>query len=214
MPQIKVVDIQNKEVGTFPLPEKVFGAPLNKALLHEVVVMQKNNERQGTVATKTKGLVSGGGKKPWKQKGTGRARSGSSRSPLWRGGGTIFGPLPRGYAYRLPKQKVQAALRSALSHRLEEGRLIVLERFELSVPKTREAVQIFKNLGVVRDVLLVVTKEEREGIERGVKNIPWVSLLPVEGLNVYDILRREQLVMTRRAVDSLQPASLARQEAS
>ncbi|MBI5196995.1 MAG: 50S ribosomal protein L4 [Nitrospirae bacterium] len=204
MPQIRVVDIQNKEVGNLRLSENVFAVPVNKALLHEVVVMQRNNERQGTVATKTKGLVSGGGKKPWKQKGTGRARSGSSRSPVWRGGGTIFGPLPRDYAYRLPKQKIQAALRSALSSRLEEGRLVVLEKFDLAVPKTREAVQVFKNLGFVEDVLLVVTGTERESILRGVNNIPWVTVLPVEALNVYDVLRCRQLVMTRDAVHAFQ----------
>ena len=207
MPQIRVVDIQNKEVGDLRLLENMFAVPVNKALLHVVVVMQRNNERQGTVSTKTKGLVSGGGKKPWKQKGTGRARAGSSRSPLWRGGGTIFGPLPRDYAYRLPKQKVQAALRSALTSRLEEGRLVVLEKFELAVPKTREAVQVFKNLGLSEDVLLVVTGEERNSIRRGVDNISWVKLLPVEALNVYDILRCQKLVMTREAVNALQAVS-------
>lgn len=204
MSEIRIVDVNNRDVGRLQLEERIFNVPVNKALLHEVVIMQQNNLRQGNASTKTRGLVSGGGKKPWKQKGTGRARSGSSRSPVWVGGGTAFGPLPRSYAYRMPKQKVRVALCSALSSRFAEGCFMVVERLETPNGKTKEAATIFKALGVPQDVLLVVTYEEGESLYRSIGNLPWVLMIPVEQLNVYDVLLCKHLVMTQAAVTSLQ----------
>ncbi|MBI4714394.1 MAG: 50S ribosomal protein L4, partial [Nitrospirae bacterium] len=157
MPEIRMVNIRNQEVGTLSLRDEIFNVPIRPTLLHEVVVMQQNNRRQGSAATKTRGLVSGGGKKPWKQKGTGRARSGSSRSPVWVGGGTVFGPQPRDYGYTMPRKKVRAALFSALSSKVQESQLVVVDALEVSGQKTKEAAKIFRDLGIRERALLVAT---------------------------------------------------------
>src|SRR5690554_365403 len=146
MPKVAVFNIEGKEVGEIELNDAVFGVEVNETLLHEVVVNQLANRRQGTVATKTRGLVRGGGRKPWRQKGTGRARHGSTRSPIWVGGGTTFGPTPRSYSYRLPKKARRAALKSALSAKAAAGNILVLDQLSVEQPKTKVMVNMFKAL--------------------------------------------------------------------
>src|SRR6058998_1137132 len=176
------------------LKEEIFGAKVRPHLLHQTVVMQLNNLRAGTASTKTKGFVRGGGKKPWRQKGTGRARAGSIRSPLWVGGGTIFGPQPRDYSYRLPKKARKQALLSALSAKNRDGKIIVLDKWELAEPKTKLMRKILDDLKVTSALIVIAQSDER--VERSARNLPAVKVLRVEGLNVYDLLRHEHLILT------------------
>jgi len=176
------------------LKEEIFGAKVRPHLLHQTVVMQLNNLRAGTASTKTKGFVRGGGKKPWRQKGTGRARAGSIRSPLWVGGGTIFGPQPRDYSYRLPKKARKQALLSALSAKNRDGKIIVLDKWELAEPKTKLMRKILDDLKVTSALIVIAQPDER--VERSARNLPAVKVLRVEGLNVYDLLRHEHLILT------------------
>jgi large subunit ribosomal protein L4 len=177
-----------------PLKEEIFGIKPRSHLLHQAVVMQLNNRRAGTAATKTKGFVRGGGKKPWRQKGTGRARAGSIRSPLWVGGGTIFGPQPRDYFYRLPKKARKQALLSALSVKNRDGRIIVLDKLELAEAKTKLMRKILGDLKVTSALIVIPGSDEK--VERSARNLPAVKVLRVEGLNVYDLLRHEHLILT------------------
>jgi large subunit ribosomal protein L4 len=180
------------------LNEEIFGAALRPHLLHQAVVMQLNNRRAGTAATKSKGFVRGGGKKPWRQKGTGRARAGSIRSPIWVGGGTIFGPQPRDYSYRMPKKARREALLSALSLKHKEGKIIVLSALEIAEVKTKLMRQMLDELQVKS--ALIVLPEGDEKVALSVRNLPRVKALRVEGLNVYDLLRYEHLIMTEQAL--------------
>jgi large subunit ribosomal protein L4 len=180
------------------LNEEIFGAALRPHLLHQAVVMQLNNRRAGTAATKSKGFVRGGGKKPWRQKGTGRARAGSIRSPIWVGGGTIFGPQPRDYSYRMPKKARREALLSALSLKHKEGKIIVLVALEIAEVKTKLMRQMLEELQVKS--ALIVLPEGDEKVALSVRNLPKVKALRVEGLNVYDLLRYEHLIMTEQAL--------------
>ncbi len=190
------------EVGTLDLDPGVFTAPLRRGLIADVVRMQTASRRAGTAATKEKGEVRGGGKKPWRQKGTGRARAGSIRSPLWQGGGTTFGPHPRDYSYRMSKQARRAALKSALAQKLHEERLTILDKIELEEAKTKHFVAMLKALGI-DDTVLVVIDGPDGSIERSARNLPSVKVLRAMGLNVYDLLRYHQLVMTSAAVDAV-----------
>jgi large subunit ribosomal protein L4 len=176
------------------LKEEIFGAKVRLHLLHQTVVMQLNNRRAGTASTKSKGFVSGGGKKPWRQKGTGRARAGSIRSPLWVGGGTTFGPQPRDYSYRLPKKARKQALLSALSAKNGDGKIIVLDKWELAEPKTKLMRKVLDDLKVTSALIVIPQSDER--VERSARNLPAVKVLRVEGLNVYDLLRHEHLILT------------------
>lgn len=184
------------------LNEAIFGAKTRPHLLHQAVVMQLANRRAGSAATKSKGFVSGGGKKPWRQKGTGRARSGSIRSPIWVGGGTVFGPTPRDYSYRMPRSARREALLSALSLKQREGKLIVVDKLELEAAKTKIMVQALAELKVASAVIVVTQSDEK--IERAARNLPKVKVLRVEGLNVYDLMRYEHLVLTDRALKLLE----------
>jgi large subunit ribosomal protein L4 len=184
------------------LKEEIFGVKARPHLLHQAVVMQLNNRRAGSAATKSKGFVRGGGKKPWRQKGTGRARAGSARSPLWVGGGTIFGPQPRDYSYRMPRQARKVALLSALSLKNREGKIIVIDRLEMEEAKTKLMVQALAELKV--SSALIVIPQSDEKIERSSRNIPAVKVLRVEGLNVYDLMRYEHLILTQAALKSLE----------
>jgi len=190
------------EVGTIDLPATIFAEPLRRALLADVVRMQTASRRAGTHATKEKGEVRGGGKKPWKQKGTGRARAGSIRSPLWPGGGTTFGPHPRDYSYKMPKQARKTALRSALAQKHREERLTIVDHIELPEPKTKHFVELLRGLGV-DDTVLVVISEADAKVELAARNLPRVKVLRVAGLNVYDLLRYHQLVLTKAALEAL-----------
>jgi len=184
------------------LNEMIFGAKPRTHLLHQAVVMQLANRRTGSAATKSKGFVSGGGKKPWRQKGTGRARAGSIRSPIWVGGGTVFGPQPRDYSYRMPRTARREALLSALSLKKRENKVIVVDKFELEQAKTKLMVQALAELKVA-SALLVIPQADAK-IERSARNLPKVKVLRVEGLNVYDLLRYEHLILTDDALKILQ----------
>lgn len=199
---VDVVSPSNQPAGQVTLPSSLFGVPVRKHLLWETVNMQRANRRAGTHATKTRALVRGGGKKPWKQKGTGRARAGSIRSPLWAGGASVFGPQPRDYSYRMPASSRRAALCSALSAKLRDGQLMVLDRIEIEAPKTKLMAQLVAGLGVKSALIVVPAKDE--SLERASRNLPNVKVLRVEGANVYDILRYDKLVLTPAAIEALQ----------
>jgi large subunit ribosomal protein L4 len=184
------------------LKEGIFGIKTRPHLLHQIVVMQLNNRRAGTAATKSKGLVRGGGKKPWRQKGTGRARAGSIRSPLWVGGGTIFGPQPRDYSFRMPRKARKEALLSALSLKNRDGKIIVVDKLELEEAKTKHMVKALAELKVT-SALIVISRPDAT-IERSSRNIPAVKVLRVEGLNVYDLVRYEHLILTEGALKLLE----------
>jgi large subunit ribosomal protein L4 len=198
---LPVVTQTKEPAGDITLPAGTFDGPVRKHLLYEVVNMQRANKRAGTHSTKTRGEVSGGGKKPWRQKGTGRARAGSSRSPIWTGGAIIFGPQPRDYSYRLPASARRSALRSALAARLRESALTVVDKIEIPDGKTKSLVQVLQTLGLER--ALIIIEAANPLLERAARNLPTVKVLRAEGANVYDILRHPQLVVTRAAVDAL-----------
>jgi large subunit ribosomal protein L4 len=180
----------------------LFGAEVKTHLLHTAVVNQLANKRAGTACTKTKGLVSGGGKKPWKQKGTGRARAGSSRSPLWRHGGTVFGPMPRDYSYTIPKKEKRAALASALAAKVSENRLIVLDKIMLAEPKTGQMSSLLKNLGVAENALVLLGAENKN-VALASRNMPSVKVLRMENINVYDLLKYRYLITTGDVLTAL-----------
>jgi large subunit ribosomal protein L4 len=184
------------------LKEEIFGAKTRPHLLHQTVVMQLNNRRAGTAATKSKGWVRGGGKKPWRQKGTGRARAGSIRSPLWIGGGTIFGPQPRDYSFRMPRKARKEALLSALSLKNSDGKIIVVDKLELEEAKTKLMVKALAELKVTS--ALIVISQPDEKIERSCRNLPGVKVLRVEGLNVYDLVCYQHLILTEGALKLLE----------
>jgi large subunit ribosomal protein L4 len=202
MPLVKVYSTAKKKVAEMELDERIFNVEAKDHLLHDVVQVQLAKRRTGTASTKNRSAVRGGGRKPYRQKGTGRARAGTIRSPLWRGGGVIFGPVPRDYSYNLPKKVRKQALRVALSARATEGKLLVLNQFELKEIKTKPFVEILSRLGVER--ALIVTGKENFNLERSARNVPGVKVLRVEGLNVYDILNHENLILVKDAVEKIQ----------
>lgn len=199
---VEVLDKNGSKVSTMALKDELFGADVKEHLFYEVVKMQLANRRAGTASTKTKGNVSGGGIKPWKQKGTGRARSGSTRSPVWRHGGTVFGPHPRDYSYKLPKKVMKDALRNALALRLKEGKLTVIESIELSEPRTKSAVELLNRYNL--DNALIVIEGENRNLELAVRNLKDFQVQRTGGLNVYDILNYDNLVMTRSALEKVE----------
>jgi large subunit ribosomal protein L4 len=184
------------------LKEEIFSLKARPHLLHQTVLMQLANRRAGTAATKSKGFVSGGGKKPWRQKGTGRARAGSIRSPIWVGGGTIFGPQPRNYSYRMPRTARRKALLSALSLKNRDGKIIVVDKLEPEQPKTKIMAQALAQLKVQSALIVIAAADER--IERAARNLPKVKVLRVDGLNVYDLLRYEHLILTEGALRAIE----------
>lgn len=186
-------------VGELDLRDDVFGVPVNEHVLHQAVVRHLANMRSGTADTKRRGEVRGSGRKPWRQKGTGRARVGSIRSPLWRKGGIVFGPHPRSYSQALPKKVRRLAVKSALTARAQDGHLMVVEEFRLSEPKTREVVKMLNNLEAVGNVLLVLDQWD-ELLARSARNLPWVYMMLAHQLNAYDILAADTVVMTRGAL--------------
>jgi large subunit ribosomal protein L4 len=193
---------QTKEtVGELSLPEELFGGPVRRHLLYETVKMQMANRRSGTVATKTRGQVRGGGKKPWRQKGTGRARAGSTRSPIWVGGATIFGPQPRDYSYRMAGSARRAALCAALALKAKSDELVVVDKIEIDAPTTKSVAKMISDLGL--ESALIVIEAADENLERGARNLPRVKVVRAAGANVYDILRFKHLVLTRGAIDAL-----------
>ncbi|MBI3807739.1 MAG: 50S ribosomal protein L4, partial [Nitrospirae bacterium] len=191
--------------GAIELRPDVFWAEVNGPVLHEVVLQQQAGLRQGTASTKTRGLVSGSGKKPYKQKHTGRARAGSIRSPLWRHGGIVFGPLPRDYGYTMPKKKTRGAVRSALSVKVREGGLLVLEDFPQTDGKTKSIASMLKVLGLAGKTLIVAGGDQ-DRLRRAAKNIPNVTVIAPEGVNVRDLLVHDAVLITRRELSRLEEA--------
>jgi len=203
----QIVDMNNAMAGEVALDEGVFGAVVRPHLVHDVVRMQLAKRRRGTASTRTRSEVRGGGKKPWKQKGTGRARAGTIRSPLWRGGGTVFGPTPRSYAYLVPRRVRAAALRAALSSKAQAGRLIVLENLSQERPSTKGFKALLQRLGVKGRVLIVTDRVQGDDVAtKSCSNLRDVLLLPVQGLNVYDLLKHETLIITRAALGMVEEA--------
>ncbi|WP_077706774.1 50S ribosomal protein L4 [Virgibacillus dokdonensis] len=200
MPKVALLKQDGAQAGELELNEAVFGIEPNEHVLHDAVVMQRASLRQGTHAVKNRSEVRGGGRKPWRQKGTGRARQGSIRSPQWVGGGTVFGPTPRSYSYKLPKKVRRLALKSALSSKTKENNLVVLESLIFAEPKTKEAVKMLAALNVDAKALIVVTEKE-ENVVRSVNNLPAVSILTVEEMNVLDLLGHDKLILTKEAAE-------------
>lgn len=202
-----VFNIQHEKVREIELEDRIFDAKVNPSLFYESVRFYLASQRKGTAATKNKALVRGGGKKPWRQKGTGRARAGSRRSPLWRGGGTIFGPMPRDYSISLPKKVKRAALRAALTLKRQEGKLVLLDQFPLNGFKTREALEVLKRFEISN--ALIVTGEKNPYLERSIRNIPGIELVRVENLQPYEILHHEHLMLLSEALEKIQGALLS-----
>ncbi|SEB18924.1 large subunit ribosomal protein L4 [Thalassobacillus cyri] len=200
MPKVALLNQGGSQVGDVELNDAVFGIEPNTHVLHEAVVMQRASLRQGTHKVKNRSEVSGGGRKPWRQKGTGRARQGSIRSPQWVGGGTVFGPTPRSYSYKLPKKVRRLALRSALSSKINEENVVVLESLSFDAPKTKEAVNVLKALDV-NTKALIVTADEDENVTRSTNNIPNAKTVTVDQLNVLDLLAHDKLILTKEAAD-------------
>ncbi|MED0714145.1 50S ribosomal protein L4 [Aeribacillus composti] len=203
MPKVTLYNQNGSAVGEIELNDSVFGIEPNKHVLFEAVIMQRASQRQGTHKVKNRSEVSGGGRKPWRQKGTGRARQGSIRSPQWRGGGTVFGPTPRTYAYKLPKKVRRLAIKSALSSKVQENNIVVLEDLVLEAPKTKEMAGILKGLSVERKAL-IVTGDENENVILSARNIPGVTVVTANGINVLDVLSHDKLVITKAAVEKVE----------
>ena len=203
MVKLPVVSLNRAPAGELSVPSALVAGPLREPLLHALVQSQLAARRAGTASTKTRAFVSGGGKKPWRQKGTGRARAGSSRSPVWVGGAVIFGPQPRDYGYRLPKSARRAALRAALAARHADGRLLVVDALTLPEAKTKRMHEVLEGLGLGGGDALVVLAVPDETVQRAARNLPRVQVLLEGGLNVYDVLRYSHLVVTRAALEQL-----------
>ena len=203
MATVAVYDITNNKVGDIELNDSIFGVEMNSGLLHQAVVMQLAAQRLGTYATKTRSFVRGGGRKPWKQKGTGRARSGSTRSPLWVGGGTVFGPHPRKYAFNMPRKQRRLAIKCALSDKVKSGELVVLDSLDFEAPKTKQVVKMLGDFKAEKKVLFI-TADEAENVEKSARNIPGVKAINMMGLNVFDILNNDKLFITKDAITRIE----------
>jgi large subunit ribosomal protein L4 len=202
---VDVVNSQNEKVGAVDLSDEVFGGRVKTDLIHESVVRANAAERRGTHATKSRGMVSGTGKKPWRQKGTGRAQVGEARNPLWRKGGTVFGPQPRSYEYHLPKKAEKGALRAALTQKLRDGEVIVVDALSVSEIRTKAAAEMLKRIGVEGKALLVDVKPE-DKLSLSVRNIDGVRVLPSNRISARDVINTRRVVVTRAAIEKLQEA--------
>lgn len=203
MPQVALYNQQGAQVGEVALNEAIFGIEPHKQAMFDAVIMQRASLRQGTHKTKTRTEVRGGGRKPWKQKGTGRARQGSIRSPQWRGGGTVFGPVPRSYSYKLNKKVRRLALLSALSTKVVENEILVVDQLTLDTPKTKQMISVLGALNVTSKTL-IVTAEENKNVELSARNIPGVKVLSATQINVLDLLDAAKLVITKEAVEKIE----------
>ena len=202
MANVSVYNIEGKEVGTIDLNDAVFGVEVNEHLVHMAVVSQLANNRQGTQKAKTRSEVSGGGRKPWRQKGTGHARQGSTRSPQWTGGGVVFAPKPRDYSFKMNKKEKRIALLSALSSKVADNKIVVLDAFNLDEVKTKKFAEVMSNLKV--DKALVVIEGENKNVVLSGRNIPTVKVSATNEINTYDVLKYETLVVTKAAVEKLE----------
>jgi large subunit ribosomal protein L4 len=203
--QIKIVNANNEKVGDLDLKDDVFGGRVKTDLIWESVVQQNASERRGTHATKNRALVSGSGKKPWRQKGTGRARVGEIRNPLWRKGGTVFGPQPRSYAFDLPKKVTRGALRAALAQKLRDGALIVVDRLDVSSRKTKDTVALFARLGASGKTLVIDVHPD-QALTLSTRNIAGVKLVPSARVSARDVMDTSKVIATREAIEKLQEA--------
>jgi large subunit ribosomal protein L4 len=201
MNKIQVIDQSGKRVSEMNAPKEVFSYPVKEHLLYEAVVSFRANQRQGTASTKTRAEVKGGGRKPWRQKGTGRARAGSIRSPIWRKGGVTFGPKPRSYYYSLPKKAKRNALKSVLSMKLAEKQLLILKTLELKEPKTKDGAKLLEALKL--DSALIVDDHQNKNLFLSLRNIPKIKAVDYNLVNVYDVLNHKWLVFTQKAFESL-----------
>lgn len=204
MPNVALYNIANEQVGEIELNDSVFGVEYNEAVIHQAVVRQMSNERLGTHATKTRGLVRGGGKKPWKQKGTGRARVGSIRSPLWVGGGTVFGPTPRSYVKAMPRKARQLAVKSALSEKLRAGELVILDQIAFEAPKTKNVVNMLTAFQAEGKALIVDGGDQAVNTILSARNIPGVKAMTTDGINIYDLVHYTKLFLTKSAVEKIE----------
>ena len=202
MANVTVYNMEGKEVGTMELSDAVFGVEINEHLVHMAVVNQLANNRQGTQKAKTRSEVSGGGRKPWRQKGTGHARQGSTRAPQWTGGGMVFAPVPRDYSFKMNKKEKRAALKSALTSRVQANKLIVLDQLTMDAPKTKAMQNVLNSLNVNK--ALVVTKENNANVVLSARNIPSVKTALVNTINVYDVMKYNTVVLTKDAVAAIE----------
>jgi len=203
MAKVTVYDMTGAAKGELELNEAVFGVEMNAGLVHQAVVRQLASQRLGTHKVKTRAEVRGGGRKPWRQKGTGRARAGSRRSPLWRSGGVIFGPTPRSYAFTMPRKQRRLALKCVLSDKVRSGDLIVLDELDFEAPKTKQMVKLLSDFKVESKALFI-TEEPKENVQRSSNNLQGVKALGALGLNVYDMLNHEKLFLTKSAVTKIE----------
>jgi large subunit ribosomal protein L4 len=203
MPKVALLNQSGSNVGEIELNDSVFGIEPNQHVLFDAVIMQRASLRQGTHKVKNRSEVAGGGRKPWRQKGTGRARQGSIRSPQWRGGGVVFGPTPRSYAYKLPKKVRRLAIKSALSSKVIDNSIVVLEDLAFNAPKTKEMTSVLKGLSVEKKAL-IVTADINENVALSARNIPGVTVVTANGVNVLDVLNHEKLIMTKAAVQKVE----------
>ena len=201
MANLKLIDQTGKDAGEVTLNDNVFGIEPNENVVFDAVIRQRAGMRQGTHATKNRSAVRGGGKKPWRQKGTGRARQGSIRAPQWRGGGTVFGSTPRSYAYSLPRKVRRLAIKSVLSQKLQDNNLIILDQLSLDAPKTKEFKAVLGNLNVDSKVLVV---SDNENVQLSARNLENVKVVPVNGLNVVDAVNYDKLILTQDAVKRIE----------
>ncbi|MDQ0272580.1 50S ribosomal protein L4 [Cytobacillus purgationiresistens] len=203
MPKVALLNQSGSKVGDIELNDTIFGIEPNNHVMFEAVVMQRASLRQGTHKTKIRSEVAGGGRKPWRQKGTGRARQGSIRSPQWRGGGTVFGPVPRSYSYKLPKKVRRLAIKSALSSKVLEENVLVLENLAFETPKTKDFKGVLKGLSVDKKAL-IVTANLDENVALSARNIPGVTVVTANGISVLDVLNHDKLIMTKQAVEKVE----------
>lgn len=202
MAEVSVLNMEGSEVGKMKLNDAIFGVEINEHLVHQAVVAQLANNRQGTQKAKTRSEVRGGGRKPWRQKGTGHARQGSIRSPQWTGGGVVFAPTPRDYSKKMNKKEKRIALKSVLTSRVEEGKFIVLDELKFDAPKTKEFAQVLKNLEA--DKALVVLNDNDTNVVKSAANIPTVKTASTQTINVYDILKYDTVIVTQDAVKTIE----------
>jgi large subunit ribosomal protein L4 len=202
MATVSVVNMEGKEVGTIDLNDAVFGVEINEHLVHLAVVQQLANLRQGTQKAKTRSEVSGGGKKPWRQKGTGHARQGSIRAPQWKGGGVVFAPVPRDYSFKLNKKEKRAALKSALTSKVQDNKLIVVDELKMDEVKTKKFAEVLGNIKAVK--ALVVTEEKNDNVILSARNIPGTKTAVANNINVYDVMNAGTVVLTKAAVANIE----------
>ena len=204
MPNVKVFDLSAKEVGEIELNQEIFGVEIHPTLMHQAMVMQLANQRLGTAATKTRAMVRGGGKKPWRQKGTGRARAGTIRSPLWVGGGVVFGPHPRKYVKKMPRKARRLALKSALSAKMVASELRILDSLQFEAPKTKQVLEVLKAFELEGKKALFISREYSENVEKSTRNLKGVKAITSMGLNIVDLLHHDAIFLTKDAVTQIE----------